>query len=93
MMRNLTNQLPRALGGRRRAQGKTEYIIICGLVAIFMIVAVKRYRESVRVAIEGGTTKVESDVNGDIGGSGPSTGPGGPVAGPAPVVTDPNAGN
>jgi Flp pilus assembly pilin Flp len=51
----------------KRAQGMTEYIIIVGLIAILLIAAVKRYKETVRVTIEGGTTQVNG-ISGDIGG-------------------------
>lgn len=43
---------------RQRAQGMTEYIIIVGLVAIALIVAVDRYRQSLDVAIQGTTDGV-----------------------------------
>ena|SRR5688500_2684658 len=40
---------------RRHGQGMTEYIILVGLVAILLIAAITRYKEILRITIEGNT--------------------------------------
>lgn len=48
----------------KRAQGMTEYIIIVGLVAILLMVAVGQYRFSVKQAIVGTKGAMETGANG-----------------------------
>lgn len=75
----------------KRGQGMTEYIIIVGLIAIVLIVAVKEYGKTVDVAIQGGTTGV-SGVNADMpsGGNGGASSGGGGGGGPTdPIVPPP----
>ncbi len=48
--------------GRRQGQGMTEYIVIVGLIAILLVAVVIRFKEQLRVTIEG------SDGNGGMTG-------------------------
>jgi Flp pilus assembly pilin Flp len=50
----------------RRAQGMTEYIIIVGLIAIFIIVAVKAFRGQVNDAFNKSEAKIKDEVITDI---------------------------
>ena len=73
---------PRLGSGRRRGQGMTEYIIIVGLIALGLIVAVRHYKETLRVAIEGndgsgGVAGGVDDVADGIGNPGYNPGGGG----------------
>lgn len=52
----------------KRAQGMTEYIIIVGLIAIFVIGAVKAFGGKVNEGFDASTGKV-GDVVSSIGGS------------------------
>jgi Flp pilus assembly pilin Flp len=45
---------------RRQGQGMTEYIVIVGLIAILLIAAITRYKEQVRVTIEGSANATEN---------------------------------
>ena len=51
---------------RRQGQGMTEYIVIVGLIAILLIAAITRYKEQVRVTIEG-SAKATDDISEDMG--------------------------
>lgn len=53
---------------RRLGQGMTEYIILVGLIAVLLTVAVTRFKNQIQYTIEGTTGEVE-DL--DIGGDGP----------------------
>ena len=46
----------------RRAQGMTEYIIIVGLVAIFVIAAVQLFGKSVDEGFKAGEKKISGEV-------------------------------
>ena len=48
--------------GRRQGQGMTEYIVIVGLIAILLVAVVIRFKEQLRITIEG------SDGNGGMTG-------------------------
>lgn len=58
----------------KRGQGMTEYIIIVGLIAIFVIGAVRAFGGNVNAGFAGGTVQV-SDVNTSISKSGLKTPP------------------
>ena len=79
--------------GRRQGQGMTEYIIIVGLIAILLVAVVIRFKEQLRVTIEGSdgnggmTGEVDDITNGinapptDDGGSNGPRGNGGTTSG------------
>jgi len=49
---------------RKHAQGMTEYIIIVGLIAVGLIVAVGAFKEILRVTLAGGETSITGGVEG-----------------------------
>ena len=50
----------------RRAQGMTEYIIIVGLIAIVLIIAVKNFGTEVKSGFEKGQATLKKEVIDDI---------------------------
>ena len=62
----------------RRAQGMTEYIIIVGLIAIVLIVAVKNFGGEVKSGFEKGQGAIKNEVIDNIpaGGGGGGAPPG-----------------
>lgn len=64
--------MSKILRRQKRAQGMTEYIIIVGLIAIFVIIAVKLFRNEVNGAFDGSrkalNEQVVSDINTAAGG-------------------------
>ena len=52
----------------KRSQGMTEYIIIVGLIAIFVIVAVQKFGGTVNEGFEKSEGKLQKDVIGAING-------------------------
>ena len=69
----------------KRSQGMTEYIIIVGLIAIVLIVAVKSFGLQINTGFEKGEAKIKKDVikaiDGNGGGGTGSGGPGGAGSG------------
>ena len=57
----------------KRAQGMTEYIIIVGLVAIFVIGAVKLFGEQVNLGFAKSNKKITDNVIGQISTEGPTS--------------------
>lgn len=63
----------------RRRQGMTEYIVIVGLVALLLIAAVTKFKDTIEVTIMGsGSNK---GMAGQVGELGDSMDPGGPTGG------------
>jgi Flp pilus assembly pilin Flp len=56
--------------GMKRSQGMTEYIIIVGLIAIVLIVAVKSFGLQINTGFEKGEAKIKKDVIKAIDGNG-----------------------
>jgi len=52
----------------KRSQGMTEYIIIVGLIAIFVIVAVQKFGGTVNEGFEKSEEKLQKEVIGAING-------------------------
>jgi len=53
--------------GKQSGQGMTEYIIIVGLIAIFLIAAVKTFGGALDETFNAATTKIKTDVTQPIG--------------------------
>ena len=64
-----SNFLKRSRRAKISAQGMTEYIIIVGLVAVFLIVAVRAFGTTLNAGFAGGTVQVDTQVNAPIGGT------------------------
>jgi Flp pilus assembly pilin Flp len=64
------------ISNRRRGQGMTEYIILVGLIGILLVAAVTRFKEQLRVTIEGSAGLLEESSIA-VGDSVTGTGPGG----------------
>ncbi len=58
----------------KRSQGMTEYIIIVGLIAIFVIAAVKLFGGTVNEGFGKSQQKLKTDVIGAINGPAPAPG-------------------
>ena len=58
----------------KRSQGMTEYIIIVGLIAIFVIAAVKIFGGTVNEGFTKSEGKLKTDVIGAINGGGAAPG-------------------
>lgn len=57
----------------RRRQGMTEYVVIVGLIAILLVGAVYRFRNSVNTAIQGSADRangIGNDIDAGLSGSG-----------------------
>ena len=53
--------------GKQSGQGMTEYIIIVGLIAIFLITAVKTFGGALNETYDKATDKIRTDVTQPIG--------------------------
>ena len=64
--------------GRRQGQGMTEYIVIVGLIAILLVAVVIRFKEQIRITIEGsdGTGGMTGGVNDAMNPAAPTDDPG-----------------
>ncbi|MCB1738953.1 MAG: pilus assembly protein [Gammaproteobacteria bacterium] len=67
---------------RQLGQGMTEYIIIVGLIAVGIIVAVFNFKEILRVTTEGGTAEFGKHNIGSPTGGGPGGDDDGGAIGP-----------
>ena len=55
---------------KQSGQGMTEYIIIVGLIAIFLITAVKKFGGALDATYEKASEKIKEDVTGAMSGTG-----------------------
>ncbi len=60
-------QIVRKGSRRRRGQGMTEYIIIVGLIAIALVVAVGKLKTALNNAYEKSSTELQTQVVDQIG--------------------------
>jgi hypothetical protein len=70
---------------RRRGQGMTEYIIVVGLIGILLVAAIFRFKETLRVTIEGSAGDLQKDANAISSGSGGPISPAPPKPKPKPA--------
>lgn len=62
---------------KQAGQGMTEYIIIVGLIAIFLITAVKSFGGALEGTFGAATEKIDKEVTAAINGAGSGSAPGG----------------